>query len=72
MLPFVFMHYMGYMSIAVCLVLAYSLLGMEAISLEIEAPFGRCGGSGLVVILQMLLSLLSCLIDFTAYLIELS
>ena len=35
------MYYMGYLAIAVCLVLAYSLLGMEAISLEIEAPFGR-------------------------------
>ena len=30
-LPFVFMYYMQYLSIAVCLVLAYSLLGMEAI-----------------------------------------
>ena len=42
MLPFVFMYYMKYLSIAVCLVLAYSLLGMEELSLEIEAPFGRC------------------------------
>jgi predicted membrane chloride channel (bestrophin family) len=35
------MYYMQYLSIAVSLVLAYSLLGMEALSLEIEAPFGR-------------------------------
>lgn len=40
-LPFVFMYYMEWLAIVVCIVIAYSLLGMEAISLEIEAPFGR-------------------------------
>ena len=39
--PFVFINTLGYATIAVCVVLAYSLLGMEAISLEIEEPFGR-------------------------------
>ena len=34
--PFVFVNSLAYGSIVVCVILAYALLGMEAISLEIE------------------------------------
>ena len=41
MLPFVFINGLGYLTIGICFLIAYSLLGMEAISLEIESPFGQ-------------------------------
>ena len=34
--PFIFIHALGYLSILVSVIIAYSLLGMESISLEIE------------------------------------
>ncbi len=40
-LPFVFLPNLKYIAIGVCIVIAYSLLGMEGICLEIEMPFGR-------------------------------
>ena len=32
---------MKYYSIGICIIIAYSLLGMEVLSLELEYPFGR-------------------------------
>jgi len=40
-LPFIFMPTLHYITIAACIVIAYALLGMEALILEIETPFGR-------------------------------
>jgi len=40
-LPFIFMINLKYYTIGVCFVIAYALLGMEALILEIETPFGR-------------------------------
>ncbi|GAX78782.1 hypothetical protein CEUSTIGMA_g6219.t1 [Chlamydomonas eustigma] len=40
-LPFIFIVPLGYGAVAVTSIIAYSLLGMEALCLEIENPFGR-------------------------------
>jgi hypothetical protein len=41
LLPFVFVYQMSYWAIGICFIIAYSLLGMEVLSLELESPFGR-------------------------------
>ena len=41
LLPFIYTYQMGYYAIGISIIIAYSLLGMEQLSLEMEFPFGR-------------------------------
>jgi putative membrane protein len=40
-LPFTMVQYLGWAAIGACALVAYSLLGLETIGVEVEQPFGR-------------------------------
>jgi putative membrane protein len=41
MLPFAFLPTMGLLSMFICAIVSYQLLGFEDIGVEIESPFGH-------------------------------